>query len=153
MNYKRKYKNKPLVWKNLTPRQRQEIAFARIRNLEMGDYNHSRAPFGYKYVKDKKGYRNLVHDEPVASALKTVYDAIVGGDFSSFAEVKVFLNSRLGLTLTNGRVRKIVIDPRNIGWFFLPESLGKKLIKGNFPPIIEKYLFEDALRRILEEGW
>jgi site-specific DNA recombinase len=61
--------------------------------LERG-YWTFRAPVGYKYVSSKRGGKELVIDQPLASIVKEALEGFASGRFATQAEVKRFLESQ-----------------------------------------------------------
>jgi hypothetical protein len=147
------YKKQKINWAELSYEERQDILQRRRENLEAGDYNHSSAPLGYKYVRDRRGFRRLVHDQRIAPLIVETCHAIGSGYIHSPRALADRLSWKLGKKLTPGKAVKLMSDPRLVGWYYLPESLGKKLIRGLFKPILTKEAFVRMVRRMKEEGW
>lgn len=67
----------------------------------------TRAPVGYKYVKSKRGGKELVFDEPQASIAREALEGFACGRFETQAEVQRFLESQPDYPkdLPNGKIR------------------------------------------------
>jgi hypothetical protein len=142
-------------WNSLTPEQRRRILERRRLNLELGSYNHSIPPFGYRYIRDKYGYRVIVPDDKIAPVIQAAYLSVAGAEINSAAELAKFLTIRIGKRYYPSAALKLLRDGRNIGHYRLPASMEKKYIKGtNFKEtIVTEKLFSDAVKRTLQENW
>lgn len=69
------------------------------------------APVGYKYVRSKRGGKELVFDEPLATIAKEALEGFASGRFETQAEVKRFLESQPDYPkdLSNGKIRSYTI--------------------------------------------
>lgn len=72
-------------------RQNKQKALARI---EQGYCVRSVPPIGLKYVRGQGGGKVLVHDEPLASIIRTALEGFATGQFQSQSEVKRYLESQ-----------------------------------------------------------
>ena len=71
----------------------------------------TKAPVGYKYVKSKRGGKELVFDEPIASIAKEALEGFACGRFDTQSEVQRFLESQPDYPkdLPNGKLRAFTI--------------------------------------------
>ena len=71
----------------------------------------TRAPVGYKYVKSKRGGKELAFDEPLASIAKEALESFACGRFETQAEVKRFLESHPDFPkdLPSGQIRAFTV--------------------------------------------
>ena len=71
----------------------------------------TRAPVGYKYIKSKRGGKELVFDEPLASIAKEALEGFASGRFETQAEVKRFLESQPDYPkdLPSGKIRSYTV--------------------------------------------
>lgn len=71
----------------------------------------TRAPVGYKYIKSKRGGKELVFDEPLASIAKEALEGFACGRFETQAEVKRFLESQPDYPkdLPSGKIRSYTV--------------------------------------------
>lgn len=142
-------------WKLLTPAQRKDLTERRKLNLESGSYNHAQPPYGYRFVKDKQGFRSVMVDSKVAPIIHDAYQGIAYADLNSRKEVAEYLSARLHKKLSPAQALELIQDVRNIGYYRLPESLGGKFKKAhNFKStVVTEELFTEAVSRTLEESW
>lgn len=79
--------------------------------MEQGFWvNH--APVGYKYVRSKRGGKELVFDEPLASVVREALEGFACSRFETQAEVQRFLESQpeFPKDLAGGKLRSMTVN-------------------------------------------
>lgn len=109
------------------------------------------APVGYRYEKSKRGGKELVLNEPLASIVREALEGYAMGRFESQAEVKRFLNDHPGFPnpkngeVTQQRVTEILTNPVYAG-ILNHERWGVHNVTGNHEPLISLECFDKIQR-------
>ena len=119
----------------------------------------TRAPIGYKYVKSKRGGKELVFDEPLASIAKEALEGFACGRFETQSEVKRFLESQPDYPkdLPSGKIRAFTITRllRKIVYAGYVESKTWNVLPrvGNHEGLIDLQTHEKILHRLKLGGY
>lgn len=149
-----KYRKK-LSWSALSPAQKADLRQRKSDNLAGGCYNHSKPPFGYKFVQNKQGFREIAPVPALSKIVKDVYEGIAYADLNSMRELADYLTARLNKKFTRSLAIKFIQNTANMGWYELPASLGGGFRKAtNFKAThVSETLFKEAVCRTLQEAW
>ncbi|MEO1324822.1 MAG: recombinase family protein, partial [Pseudomonadota bacterium] len=133
--------------------RRQVIQKMKAR-VEQG-FSVFRAPVGYRYQKSKRGGKELVPDEPLASSVREALEGFASGRFGSQVEVKRFLeaDAHFPKDLPNGEIRQQTIvrlleQPVYAGYVQAPQW-GVSLRKGNHEGLISFATMEKNIARLV----
>ncbi len=114
-----------------------------------------RAPVGYRYEKSKRGGKELVPNEPHASAVREALEGFASGRFGSQVEVKRFLEAdpHFPKDLPNGELRqqtvvRLLEQPIYAGYVQAPHW-GVSLRKGHHEGLISFETMEKNFARLV----
>ncbi|EFO28849.1 site-specific recombinase [Roseibium sp. TrichSKD4] len=116
-----------------------------------------RAPVGYKYINSKRGGKELIIDEPVASTVRQALEGFASGRLNTQFAVRKFLEEcpHFPKDLPNGEVRRqtVVRVLRQVAYagFVQAPNWNVKPRLGNHEPLIS-YETYTKIQNILDEG-
>jgi len=119
----------------------------------------TQAPVGYKYVKSKRGGKELVFNEPLATIAKEALEGFAGGRFETQAEVKRFLEGQPDYPkdLPNGKIRAFTITRflKKVVYAGYVESKAWNVSarQGNHEGLIDLQTHEKILQRLKTGGY
>lgn len=119
---------------------------SRMRARAKAGFYLSRAPLGYKYVKDSKHGKILIPKNPDADYIKQALEGYASGRFETQFEVRDFINENLGTDLVYNSVRGLLTRKFYAGIIDIP-SLGVHSV-GKHQPLIDLQTFEKIQTRL-----
>ena len=89
---------------------RRQVVQKMKARVEQG-FSVFRAPVGYRYAKSKRGGKELVMDEPLATTVREVLEGYASGRFASVVEAQRFLEADplFPKDLPHGRIRHTTV--------------------------------------------
>ena len=122
--------------------------------LEQGYWTFP-VPPGYCYVKSKRGGKELVRNEPIASIIQEAMEGFASGRFETQVEVKRFLESRPEFPKDRdnyvhpSRVTELFERPLYAGYVHYPEW-DVHMVPGKHEPLVDFETFEKIQHRRAE---
>ncbi len=119
----------------------------------------TKAPLGYEYVKSKRGGKELIFEEPIASIAKEALEGFACGRFDTQSEVQRFLESQPDYPkdLPNGKIRAFTISRflKKIVYAGYVESKSWNVSPriGNHEGLIDLQTHEKILHRLKTGGY
>lgn len=133
-------------------RQIGETTRSRTRGRFLNGYWGYRSCIGFKMVASERG-KVLVHDEPIASAIREIFEGYASGRFSGPAEIVRCLRNdprwpqKRRKTLTIQRVIDVLNRPLYAGYLHAPDK-NIHMKRGNHEPIISLKTFRTVQERM-----
>lgn len=111
---------------------------AQEQKLRKGEWL-SKAPYGYKNVKNDKGNADIIVDEYEAHVIKKTFELYATGTYSMDLLIKKLKNEH-GVTWPKGQLGKILNNP----FYYGVMKVKGKEYPHRYPPIISHVLFEQV---------
>ena len=129
----------------------------RMYSRAIAGYWPFRSPIGYKMVRKGDSGKMLVPDEPLASAIREIYEGYAIGRFGSLSEIVRFLEvnptwpKNRAEKLTVERVTELLTRPHYAGYINAPEW-GIHMVQGKHEALISFATYQRVQERLTQKA-
>lgn len=129
----------------------------RMYSRAIAGYWPFRSPIGYKMVRKGDNGKMLVPNEPIASALREVFEGYASGRFSSLSEIVRFLELNPAWPkervekLNVERVTELLTRPHYAGYINAPEW-GIHMVKGKHEPLVSFTIYQRVQEKLIQKA-